>query len=236
MYVLVMRPLVLVVGCVTASGSLPAGADLLAAYNSYQVSGNAPQWNGSGSTHSIPTPATRGAGLALGTGRHQFAARGVTTSQALSFADEDYVRFGLQLSQSAGSAYAVTEFRAICGSLGAGSGGIQYQIWGFLPGQAPFPLHAAASMGLAGSRVEVALTELPANTVLLTGESAEFRMYCWGASQTENAVAFFDGNADVPDVVISGWAVPAPGQFALAAAGGAVLSSRRRRRGVRSGA
>lgn len=229
-----MRPLVLVVGCVTGSGCLPAGAELLVAYNSLGVSGDDPQWNGSGSWHAIPTPATRGAGLSPGTGGRQFAARGVTTAQSLAFADEDYVRFGFQLVPGAGSAFAVTGFHATCGALGTGSDGIQYQVWGFLPGQEPFPLHAPASMGVAGTRVEVALTDMPANATLLPGESAEFRVYFWGAIQTNNTVAFFDGNSDEFDVVISGAAVPAPGQLVVLAAGGAASLLRRRSRVART--
>ena len=228
-----MRPLVLVIGCIAAPGSSPAWADLLVSYNSYHVDGNDAQWNGAGSWHAIPTPATRGAGLGLGTGARQFAARDVTTAQSLAFSDNDYVRFGFQLVESEQSAYSVTEFRATCGSLGAGSDGIQYQVWGYLPGQEPFPLHAPASMGVAGTRVEVALIGLPGNTVVRPGESAEFRMYFWGASQAQNTVAFFDGNADVADVVISGVAVPAPGQLAVLALGGALFLSRRPRRLVR---
>jgi MYXO-CTERM domain-containing protein len=207
-----------------------ASAELLASYVTQGVSGNAAQWNGAGGFATTALPAVRGAGLGLAGGFNQFAATGVATTSSLSLANNDYVRFGFTLSPSAGAEYAVTEFRATCGSAGVGSTGMQYQVWAFLPDQAPFALHAPASMGPPASRVDILLGNLPGNAIVFPGQTAEFRVYFWGAAAAQNTIAFIsDGNAQVPDTSISGIPVPGPGGL-LAAAGMAGVGAIRRRR------
>lgn len=209
-----------------------ASAELLASYVTQGVSGNAAQWNGAGGFATTALPAVRGAGLGLAGGLNQFAATGVATTSSLSLANNDYVRFGFTLSPSVGAEYAVTEFRATCGSFGAGSAGMQFQVWAFMPDQAPFSLHAPASMGAPGSRVDILLDDLPGNAIVFPGQTAEFRVYFWGAAAAQNGLAFIsDGNVQVPDTSISGIPVPGPGGL-LAVAGMAGVWARGRRRGL----
>ncbi len=158
----------------------------------------------------------------------------MATTSSLSLANNDYVRFGFTLNPSAGTEYAVTEFRATCGSFGVGSTGMQYQVWAFIPDQAPFPLHAPASMGAPASRVDILLVDLPGNAIVFPGQTAEFRVYFWGAAAAQNTIAFISyGNAQVPDTSISGIPIPGPGGLVAGVAMAGIGSLARRR--VRAG-
>lgn len=229
-YTLAMKCVSLIACSVSAALAPSASAELLASYVTQGVSGSAAQWNGAGGFQTTALPAVRGAGLGLAGGFNQFAATGVATTSTLSLANNDYVRFGFTLSPSAGTEYAVTEFRATCGSFGVGSNGMQYQVWAFIPDQAPFPLHAPASMGAPASRVDILLGDLPGSAIVFPGQTAEFRVYFWGAAATQNGIAFIsDGNAQVPDTSISGVPVPGPGGM-FVAVGMAVAGAGGRRR------
>lgn len=211
-----------------------ASAELLASYVAQGVSGNAAQWNGAGGFQTTALPAVRGAGLGVAGGFNQFAATGVATTSALSLANNDYVRFGFTLSPAAGAEFAVTEFRATCGSFGSGSTGMQYQVWAILADQALFPLHAPASMGAPASRVDILLNPLPGNAIVFPGQTAEFRVYFWGAAATQGGIAFIsDGDAQVADTSISGIPVPGPGGLLAAAGMAGVASCLRRRAPIR---
>jgi hypothetical protein len=204
----------------------------LASYTTQGVSGNAAQWNGVGGFESTALPAVRGAGLGLAGGFNQFAATRISTSPELAVGENDYVRFGFTLNQSAGAEYAITQFRAACGSFSAGAAGMKYQVWGFFTNQAPFALHAPLPMNSPATTTLLNLTSLPGNAIVFPGETAEFRVYFWGAAGTQNGVAFIsDGNAATPDVEIWGMAVPTPASSLLAITA-CVGFARRRRRSV----
>ena len=218
----------LVIACV--SWPCAAATMTLASYSTQGVSGNAAQWNGVGGFESTALPAVRGAGLGLAGGFNQFAATRISTSPNLVLADNDYIRFGFTLSQSAGAEHAITQFRAACGSFSAGAAGMKYQVWGFFTNQAPFALHAPLPMNAPATTTLINLTSLPGNAIVFPGQTAEFRVYFWGAAGTQNGVAFIsDGNAATPDVEISGVGVPTPGSSMLVIAACGMVARRRRR-------
>ena len=206
-----------------------AWAVVVASYSTQGVSGNTAAWNGAGSAETIALPAVRGAGLGLGGGLNQFTATGVATTPALDLGLNDYVRFGFTLRQDAGAEHAVTSFRATCGSFGSGSVGMRYQVWGFFTDQAPFAITPGAAVG---STTLIDVGVLPGNAIVFPGQTAEIRVYFWGATGTQNGVAFIsDGNALTPDVEIGAVPVPAPaGVVVMAGAAGFGLVGVRRRR------
>jgi len=206
-----------------------AWAVVVASYSTQGVSGNTAAWNGAGSAETIALPAVRGAGLGLGGGLNQFTATGVATTPVLDLGLNDYVRFGFTLRQDAGAEYAVTSFRATCGSFGSGSVGMRYQVWGFFTDQEPFAITSGATVG---STTLIDVGALPGNAIVFPGQTAEIRVYFWGATGTQNGLAFIsDGNALTPDVEIGAVPVPAPaGVVVMAGAAGFGLVGVRRRR------
>lgn len=223
-----MRLLIGVTSC--WAGPSAAAAISMASYTVQGVSGNAAKWNGVGGFESTVLPAVRGAGLGLAGGFNQFAATRISTSPDLVLGENDYFRFGFTLSQTAGAEYAITEFRAACGSFSAGAAGMKYQVWGFFTNQAPFALHTPLPMNAPATTTLINLTSMPGNAIVFPGETAEFRVYFWGATGTQNGVAFIsDGNAATPDVEISGVGVPTPGSSMLVIAACGMVARRRRR-------
>lgn len=203
-----------------------AEALIVATYSTQGLSGNASQWNGTGSFVSQVLPAVRGAGLGLGGGLNQFAATGVATTPTLNLANNEYVRFGFTLSFDAGAEFAITSFRASCGGIGMGSVGMQYQVWGFFTDQTPFPMHDPATLT---SNTLINLTSFSGNTIIFPGQTAEFRVYFWNAASTQNGIAFIsDGNPATPDVEFNAIPIPASSPIACLALASCALSRRRR--------
>jgi hypothetical protein len=211
--------------CLACASS--ANATVLASYNTAGLSGNAPQWNGTGTFDTTALPAVRGSGLGLGGGFNQFAATGVATTPTLNLANNDYVRFGFTLNFGAGAEYAVTSFRATCGSFGTGAAGMRYQAWGFFTNQAPFAITAPAPVNFVTT---ISFDTFPGNAVVFPGETAEIRIYFWAASGTQNGIAFIsDNNSALADVEIAGIPIPAPSVGLFVSAAVAFISARRRR-------
>lgn len=204
-------------------------------YNANGVSGNAAQWNASSwDFDCTPIPAIRGSGLTAGGGVNQFAAVGIATSPTLNTANNDYVRFGFTLNGAPSAEYLVTGFRASVGSFSSGAAGMQYQLWAYLPsnGQQLLPVSNAAGMNAPGTNTPVNLTITNSGIIALPNETVELRLYFWGASSTQNGIAFTnaDGNATTPDVEIFAIPIPTPATLPLWFGFAVAASSRRRSR------
>ena len=203
-------------------------------YNANGVSGNAPQWNASTwDFDCTPLSAIRGSGLGLAGGLNQFAAFGAATTPTLNTTNNDYVRFGFTLINAPSAEYLVTGFKASVGSFGAGSVGMQYQLWAYLPnaGQQLVPVSSPATMNAPSTNTPVNLTITNSGIIAFPNQTIELRMYFWGASTAQNGIAFTnaDDNATTPDVEIFAIPIPAPGSVAVGAACALTSAWRRRR-------
>jgi hypothetical protein len=216
---------------VIASAALALTAPALAGIANYNVaglSGNAPQWNGTGSSDTTALPATRGTGLGTGGGLDQVTAINVATTPTLDLANNDYVRFGVTLGPSPSAEYVITGFRATVGSFGTGSTGMHYQLWAAINDQPLVALTSPTPMNAPATPTSITFNAFT-NLFILPGDTAEVRVYFWGASLAQNGIAFIDdGNASQPDVEIIGLPIPAPAAAALLAA--CAFTARRRRR------
>lgn len=211
--------------CLVFACSTQSDAAILAAYSAQGLSGNAQQWNGTGSADTLAIPALRGAGLGLGGGFNAFSATGVSTTPTLILANNDYVRFGFTLNGSAGAEFALTSFRATV-TIPQSSVGMQFQIWGFFTNQQPFEITSPAALTTTTS---IAVNSFPGNAIVFPGQTADIRVYFWNPPAAQNGLSFVaDGNPATPDVEINGIPIPTPAGGALFAAASFVSTRRRR--------